>query len=460
MRLPFLDRDQELSRIRKAISALEASLVILYGRRRCGKSRLLQEALQGHRVAYYVGDEREGNLQRRSLAKAAAALIPGFDGVEYPDWEALLDRWWREAPTGAVLTLDEFPYLSMASPELPSLLQKKVDAPPARPLHLIICGSSQRMMHGIILDSKAPLYGRAREVLKIEPLAPGWIGKAFPAMSDPALLEAYSVWGGIPRYWELANEFKTTPEAVLRLALDPLGVLLDEPQRLLLDDLREITQASSVLSLIGEGCHKISEIAGRLGRPATSLSRPLGRLLDLGLVERETPFGGDERNTKRSRYHIADPFLCFWYRFVNPRRVKIESRQFSILEGELKEYLPTQLGEIWEQLARRSVSRLTIAGQRWRPGSRWWGAGTNREPLELDIVALSEDGSTLLAGEAKSRLGPQDWIRERSRLTSKIERFPLAQGREVLPCIWYAAGERPPRGVLAVGLRKVLTGLR
>jgi len=123
MRLKFLNREEELSRLERAFAKPEGNLVCLYGRRRCGKSRLLREALKGRDAVYYVGDDRTGVLQRRSLARAIADLVPGFEKVDYPDWEALLERWWRDGPAGAVLALDEFPALAVVAPELPSLLQ-------------------------------------------------------------------------------------------------------------------------------------------------------------------------------------------------------------------------------------------------------------------------------------------------------------------------------------------------
>ena len=460
MRLRFLDRKQELDRLRRALASREASLAVVYGRRRCGKSRLLLEALRGRRAVYYVGDEREGALQRRSLASAMGTLVPAFEQVEYPGWEALLERFWREAPTGAVLGLDEFPYLVSASPELPSLLQKRIDAVHSNHLHVVLCGSSQRMMQGLALDSTAPLYGRAREILRIPPLPPGWVGHAFSFKDDLKLLEAYSVWGGVPRYWELANEFRDTATAVSRLVLDPLGALYEEPDRLLLEDLWETAQASSVLSLIGEGCNKVSEIAGRLGKPATSLSRPLGRLVDLGLVEREIPFGAPERDSKRSRYVIADPFLSLWFRFASPRRSLIEARQSKALGRELQKYLPIQVGEVWERLARSSVPRIAIGGMRWRPAARWWGAGLDRKPIEIDITTESEDGTAILVGEAKLRLSPRDWARETAALQEKAMRFPAAQGRRVVLAIWCAAGGKASPGISAIDAKRVLAALR
>ncbi len=460
MKLPFLDRHEERKRLRRALSSREGNVVVLYGRRRCGKSRLLLETLQDRRSVYFVCDEREGSLQRRSLAGAIASLVPAFARVEYPDWDALLDRFWSEAPDGVVLAFDEFPYLATASPELPSLLQKRIDAAHPRTRHIVLCGSSQRMMQGLVLDATAPLYGRAREILEIGPLAAGWISKAFSFRDEISALEAFSVWGGIPRYWELANDFKTTHAAIARLVLDPLGALREEPDRLLLDDLWETTQASSVLSLIGEGCNKISEIAGRLGKPATSLSRPLSRLLELGLVEREIPFGASERDSKRSRYRIADPFLSFWFRFAAPHRALVEARRSTLLERQLAEYLPAQTGVVWERLARLSVPCLSLGGRRWLPASRWWGGGLDRQPLEIDIAAASEDGSAILVGEAKLALGSRDWSREIAVLRAKIKRFPPAQGRKVIACIWCAAGGRAPAGSVTVDARRVLQVLK
>ncbi|MBI4600587.1 MAG: ATP-binding protein [Planctomycetes bacterium] len=460
MRLPFLDRRLELEALRRGISAPGGGLVVLYGRRRCGKSRLLLEALKGHPTAYYVGDEREGSTQRRSLSRAISSLIPGFDRVMYSDWEALLDRWAREAPADAILALDEFQYMAACSPELASLLQKQVDAPREKPFRVVLCGSSQRMMHGLVLDASAPLYGRAREIIKIGPLAPGWIRDAFPSWSTQQLLHAYAAWGGVPRYWELAAQFKSTGEALHRMLLDPLGVLRDEPSRLLLDDKKEIAQASSILSLIGEGCHKLSEIAGRLGRPATSLSRPLARLADLGLVKREVPFGTSEKESRRSLYRIADPFLSFWFRFVDPKRALIEARQEGALDEDLRRFFPSHLGEVWEELSRASVSRLTIGRTRWRPAARWWGPGLDRQPLELDIVALSEDGSRYLAGEAKLQVRAREWPTVVSKLKSRIARCPVLDGKQVVSAIWCASGRGRRRDVPTVSVADVLAALK
>ena len=270
--LPFLNRKEEQTRLAKLVRRPEGSLAVLYGRRRCGKSRLIHEVLPKGRSVYYVGDDRESALQRAGLASEIARLVPGFDRVTYPEWDALFARWWDETTAGMVLALDEFPALVSAAKEIPSLLQKHIDNKQARGAHLILAGSSQSMMQGLVLDRTAPLFGRASEVLKISPLPAGWIQRALSVKNPVEAVRAYSVWGGIPRYWELAAEHPNLDNALQHVVLSPLGALHEEPTRILLDDLRDMTQVNSILSLIGRGCHRSSEIVGRLGKPATSTS--------------------------------------------------------------------------------------------------------------------------------------------------------------------------------------------
>ena len=456
MRLPFLDRGEELRRLRRLVAGRRRGFGVLYGRRRCGKSRLLLEALPAGHAVYYVADDRASPLQRSALATELARLHPGFDRVTYPDWDALLARVWDQASAGTVLALDEFPALVAVAPELPSLLQKRLDASPAAGPHLVLAGSSQRMMQGLVLDRTAPLYGRATEILKIEPLPCGWVRKALRTTGDRDAIDAFAVWGGIPRYWELAADHPDRDAAIQALVLSPLGVLYDEPTRLLLDDLRDLAQAASILALIGQGCHRPSEIASRLGKPATSLSRPLDRLLELGLVRRDQPFGASPRDSKRSLYRIGDSFLRFWFRFVEPNRSRLEARQGPAVLREVHRQWPAHVAGVWEDLVRASIPQAGYFHRSWGPARSWWGPGTDRAPLEVDVAAESADGAALLVGEVEwsPTKNPQQL---RAELQQKVARLPFARGRDVLTGIWTPAG--PGRGG-HFGPRDILRALR
>jgi AAA+ ATPase superfamily predicted ATPase len=351
-----------------------------------------------------VADQSAADVQRRYLAEAVAARLPGFADVAYRDWRGLLTRLARDAAAvgwRGPFVLDELPYLVVVSPELPAILQRWIDHEAAE-LVVVVAGSSQHMMQGLVLDGNAPLFGRAREILEVEPLSPRLLPDALDLGAMEAV-EAFTAWGGVPRYWELANEVEGPLSRRLdRLVLDPLGALHREPDRLIVEELPPATEVRALLDAIGSGAHKVSEIAGRIGRPATSLGRPLKRLQSMGLVRREVPFGEDERSSKRSLYRIADPFTRLWFRVVAPHRALLATATQAGRLGLLGKLWPQLLGEGWEDLCRLLVPRLdpgTPLGAigPWGPASRWWRGG---DP-EWDLVSRSLDGRRLLVGEAK-----------------------------------------------------------
>ena len=430
--MKFVDRRRELERLARAFGA--GGVVCVWGRRRVGKSRLLREAVTGRNVAWVAGDDRDVPLQRMAVARAVGTVIPGFEAAIYPTWDALLERLWRDAPSGAVLVLDEFPALVTRAPELPGVLQRLIDAGggPA----VALCGSSQRMMHGLVLDAGAPLYGRASEVLRIGPIAPRWMGEAL-GLNDPVeIVQRYAVFGGIPRYWELSARFVDLRAAVEDLVLDPLGVLHDEPERLLLDDVREIARAASILALIGQGCSRLSEIAARIGQPATSLTRPVERLLSLGLVARDIPFGASPRDGKRSLYRIDDPLLAFWYRFVEPNRSRLAAGGLDGVAREVWAGFRPHLGLSWEALVRWRIPRAAVRGAQWGPASRWWGNGTDGRPLELDAVAAGVDSDAVLVVEAKLQVGPGQVAARLDDLRARAARCPALVGKRCEFALW------------------------
>jgi AAA+ ATPase superfamily predicted ATPase len=434
----FFNRDDEQRRLRRFLALDGGGLAVVYGRRRCGKSTLIQHVAAPGDL-YFLADQREKLLQMESLAREVDRVIPGFAAARYPSWEALIETLDARASTGFNLLLDEFPYLVQASPELPSLIQRYLDAPGSRKLNILLCGSSQRMMQGLVLDRTAPLYGRAREILRIEPLGAGWIRQGLSVAGDAAI-EAYAVWGGVPRYWELAATCRSLKGAIRELVLDRNGVLHEEPDRLLEDEMRSGSQAASLLSLIGMGCNRLSEVAGRMGKPAGSLTRPLANLVELGYVRREVPFGEEAKNSKRTLYRLKDPFLRFHVRFVQPQRSLLELGIVEAAEETLRKEFAAYVGGHWEDLARQSVPFLSIGGLRWGPASRWWGAGTDGVSLECDVVAESLDGGSVLVGEVKWTGEHASLVTVAASLTAKVARAPFIKGRRVVTALWMRSG--------------------
>lgn len=434
MSMPFLNRKDEERRLRAALRAEPPVLAVIYGRRRCGKSTILRR-IAGPRDIYFLAGQNDSALQRAALAAQIGRVIPGFDAAVYPTWEIVLRSFADRAPRRLSLLIDEFPYLAQTSPELPSVLQGFLESAGADRINLVLCGSSQRMMHGLVLDRTAPLYGRAREILKIRPLAAGWIREALE-LDGAKAVEAYAVWGGVPRYWELARDYRSLEAAVAALVLDRNGILHEEPLRLLLDDMRTAGQANSLLTVIAAGCHRLSEIAGRMEKPAGTLTRPLANLIDLGYVRRELPFGESAKTTKRTLYKLDDPFLQFHFRFVHAHRSMLELGLTHAVETVVKESMSSHVSDAWEALARESAPFVRPGGIQWGAAARWWGPGTDGKPLELDVVAESMDRTSLLVGEAKWKSSRADAGRIAARLKERIRRLPFARGRRVVPALW------------------------
>jgi uncharacterized protein len=424
----FVDRQAEMERLERLAALPEGGLAVVYGRRRIGKTRLLLEWSRRHGGLYTVADQSAAEIQRRYFAEAVAGRLPGFAEVEYRDWRTLLRRLAREAQGAGwrgPIILDELPYLVSSSPELPSVLQRWIDHE-ARDARLVVAvaGSSQRMMQGLVLGPDAPLFGRAREILDLRPMDAAYLREVFTPASSRELVELHAAWGGVPRYWELASELRQPVRLQIdHLVLDPLGPLHREPDRLLIEEVPSALEVRPVLDAIGAGVHRVSEIAGRLGRPATSMSRPLDRLLGMGLVRREVPFGELEKASRRSLYKIGDPFFRLWFRVVAPHRGPLASGLRQVRLRLLARFWNDLAADAWEELCRQQVPHLsatTPTGRRgpWGPAARWWEATAP----EWDLVSESLAGTHLLLGEVKWSAKPfsaRALDRARTELTAK-----------------------------------------
>ena len=357
---------------------------------------------------YVVADQSAAPVQRRYIAAALGTRFTGFEETEYPDWHVLFRRLDREVARidwNGPLIIDEFPYLTLAEPEILAVMQNWLDSP-SRQIHIVLSGSSARMMQSAILDQSAPLYGRATEAFPLRPLRAGFLADAFPGRSYRELISTYAVFGGVPRYWELAEQHGANlVDTVDALVLDPNGPLHREPARLLSIETPPATALRPILDVIGNGAHRVSEIAGRLGRQATSLAGPLATLIEMDIVRKETPFGSDPKSGKRSLYQIADPFLRFWFRVVAPNRSLLANapRESRLLCWE-KHRIQLE-ATVWEDLCRMAVPHLhRLVPQLAEHGpfgvaQRYW----HRNDRELDIVARSLAGPEILVGEAKWR---------------------------------------------------------
>lgn len=434
--MEFVDRKEETARLKDVADRDKFSLAVVYGRRRLGKSTLIKRILSDNDV-YFLADRSEGQHQRALLAKVVAQVLPDFDKLTYPDWESMLRAINYRTERRFVLCMDEFPYLVEQSPELPSVLQKLIDEKQLK-YNLVLCGSSQNMMYGLFLDAIAPLYGRADEIMRLTPLRLPYIQAALGVDAIGAI-EEYAVWGGVPRYWELRENRNSLDDAIWHNVFSVNGALYEEPGKLFMDDVKDVVKTSTLMSYIGIGVNRLSEIAARCNEPATNLSRPLRKLIDLGFLGKDVPFGVDEKNAKKSLYKISDPFMAFYYQFVVPNRSFIELDRRLPIEHAYHAHFSEYVSLQWERMCRDAVSGNIIDGVVYGNAKRWWGSVLNEqknsEQVEFDVVAESIDKKNLLVGECKWTTA-ENGRRLTEELMRKARMLPFAKNYKIVPVLF------------------------
>lgn len=437
--MDFIDRNKELGRLEAALNGCKGKLLVVYGRRRLGKSRLIKKILKEEDV-YYEATKSESATQRLGLAASVALSYHDFDKPTYSTWDSLLSAFNNQCKEGATLILDEFPYLVERDASLPSTIQSIVDSGSMR-YNLLICGSSQRMMQKLVLDGSEPLYGRASEKINLRPIRAQYWWHALN-LTAKQVIEEYSVWGGVPRYWVLREQYCSLDNALENLILDEHGPLVEEPEALFLDDTNVIAPYISIMTAIGQGNAKISRIADVVGHKVSELAPVMKNLIAMHYVRKEVPFGEDAEKSKKTLYVIDDPFLDFYYRFVVPARPLLSIDRTDVVLQNIHNHMAEHVGHIWERLCQIAVSGNNMFGHTWNAAAHWWGkvpvfkegrkTPTGNRELEFDVVAESmDDKDTILVGECKWKSADHA-ERLLAQLQEKVKYAPFAKGKKIV----------------------------
>jgi AAA+ ATPase superfamily predicted ATPase len=318
MELPFTNRTDELKELEAAAKA--GGLLVVFGRRRVGKTRLLTHWLKPKQGLYSQAIEAAIPIQVEQVMRDIGPALN--TNITPKNWTELLELFSLQNGH-AILCLDEFPYLVASDPSLPSVLQRWLDHQRPKPFTLVLAGSSTRAMNDCFLNRAAPLYQRARKLLHVAPMTYHAFCEACGLKpGEQESFTRFALVGGIPKYWEFVEPRATALDLAEELFFGRSAFLEDEPARTLRDENIAGLTALSVLEAVGRGAEKPSEIAARLGTAQTNLGRTFQQLLDASVLARELPFGESLRSTKKTRYRIQDPALRFWFQVYSPHRTR------------------------------------------------------------------------------------------------------------------------------------------
>lgn len=400
----FIGRSQELSSLNRRYASGKFEFVVLYGRRRVGKTELIREFIKDKPAIYFMAVERNARQNLEALSACVTQQLGGTTGSVYPDFlQALRQVFEHAQKRRLVLVIDEYPYLASCDKSLASTLQKLIDEYQERSkLMLILCGSSMSYMEKEVMAYRAPLYGRRTAQIRLEPFEFHEACGFCPHVGAMEKALFYGICGGTPRYLKLIDDTLSFEENLCRMYLDPDSSLVEEPESFLRLEFREPKVYASIMHALAGGASRLADISTKVGIPSGNASVHLNSLIELGIVKRETPYG--ERFSKRPLYRIADNMFAFWYRFVDPNLSLITRRAEEAALHEIMPQLSDHMGHVFEEICMQYLWRQMLSGklpQKFRDLGRWWGNDpTARCQTEIDI--MGDDGKeSAVFGECK-----------------------------------------------------------
>lgn len=412
--MEFIGRKREMEKLESEYSR-DSSFVVIYGRRRVGKTTLIKEFLKNKAAFYFLATEEIESQSMKRLAGVVARTTKNrlLQNATFTDWldlfQVIADY---EPEKKKVLVIDEFPYLVKTNSAFPSILQNAWDEVlKDNNVMLILSGSLIGMMQKHALSYDSPLYGRRTSQMRLAPL-PFTDIHSVQNLSFTGSVEQYAVTGGVPKYLEFFEDGRELPEQIKDAVLSKNGFLYEEPFFLLKSESMTAVNYFSIIKAIADDNHKIGKIAGVLGIESSKLTPYLSTLSDLGFVEKRTPV--TEKNPEKSRkglYFIADNFIRFWFRYVYPYKGELELDNMQIVLEEIKKDFETKfVAFAYEDICKDIFANLCKQGAidfvPSRIGAYWLNDYVG--DTEIDVMAVDNQNKRIFAGECKYHRNPVD----------------------------------------------------
>lgn len=410
----FLGREKEILVLEKEY-ARDGGFVVIYGRRRIGKTTLIKQFIKSKTAFYFLATKEVESQSMKRFAGVIARTTGNsvMQKAAFSDWLDLFQAVADYKPNEKkVLVIDEFPYLVKVNDSFPSILQNAWDEIlKDSNVMLILCGSLISMMKKHALSYESPLYGRRTAQMRIAPL-PFTTVYENQKLSFEEAAEQYSITGGVPKYMEFFSDGQPLYEQIKENVLSKNSFLYEEPNFLLTDEVQVPTNYFSIIKVIADGNHKLGTIAGILGLETSALTPYLKTLSELGFIEKQVPV--TEKNAEKTRkglYFISDNFLRFWFRYVYPYKgeLELDNTQISLdeLDKDFKEkFVAFAYEDICKEIFARLCSDKAIDFTPSKIGSYWLNDKSGN--TQIDVMAVDTVNKRLFAGECKYHNQPID----------------------------------------------------
>ena len=420
----FIGRNTELKILDKLYCSNRFEFAVIYGRRRVGKTALINEFSKDKDTIFFTGVETNAKQNLENFSRCIMEYQTGFAvDSSFASFQAALEYVFQLAQKKRlVMVIDEYPYVARASKSFASTLQMLIDKnKDSSKLFLILCGSSMSYMEDNVLAYKAPLYGRRTAQLKIQPFDFFESCRYFENFSGEDKALAYGIMGGTPQYLMQLDDRLSIEDNIKNTHLNPASSIFEEPNNLLKQEVREPAIYNAVITAIATGASKMNEISGKIDEDTSVCATYIKNLISLGIVKKEMPYG--EKSGRKTIYSIEDNMFRFWYRFVPGNTSLISRGAADLAYSRIAPELSAYMGGVFEEICKQYLWRLLLAGKcavSFTELGRWWGTNPKtRTQEEIDIMGTDKDSA--LFGECKWTndkvdLGVLETLVERSSL--------------------------------------------
>jgi len=397
----FIGRQRELADLNKRYNSGKFEFAVIYGRRRVGKTTLINEFVREKECIIYSAAETNSKQNLEALSKSIYALHDDFGGSPgtFTGFEAAFETVFKISEgRRIVFVIDEYPYLAGCSKGVASVLQILIDRYHQNSkLFLILCGSSMSFMENQVMGYQSPLYGRRTCQYKIRPFDIFEARDYFTEFNAEDLAAIYGITGGIPLYMSFMDEKLSVADNIKNNFLTPNAYLFEEPVNLIKQECRDASQYNSIIGAISGGASRLSEICSKTGLATSLAADYLVKLAGLGIVKKEAPFNA--ANLKKSVYMLEDSMFRFWHRFVGGNISAINRGLADIVYSAIEPQIPQFMGAVFEEICKQYLWKLNAEGRAPVPFTdlgRWWGSDpTEKSEAEIDIIASDNKGSAI-----------------------------------------------------------------
>jgi uncharacterized protein len=429
----FIGRDRELKTLNDLYAQATFQMVVIYGRRRIGKTTLITQFIKGKPAIFFTAQEANDIINLAEFSKKIYSFfdLPISTG-RFQSWNDAFDFIGRKAKDQQfILVFDEFPYATAENKALKSVLQNSIDHMlKDSGLYLIICGSQVSFMESEVLGYKSPLFGRRTAQIMLDGFDYYDAAKMLKEYCNEDKVKFYSSFGGTPHYLAQINHSQSFEENITRLYFDISGYMYNEPVMLLQQELREPAMYNSIIGAIAAGASRLNDISIKLGEETTKVSKYIKTLIDLNILDKEYPFGEDIGSSRKGIYKLADNSYNFWYRFVFPSRPEIESGNGDLVAAGvvLTEQLLSYIGKPpFEDICRQYLIRHNRRGDLPFTATsfgKWWGNDpVEKAQADFDVIAANRISKQILLGECKWKNSIDD-VAEIKKLINKDHLLP------------------------------------